>query len=60
MPEPSHCIVPAEWGALVETLDAVNVVAKRTTDDRDGERHRAALLALVLVDYRALVPATIK
>lgn len=49
MPEPSHCSAPAEWGALVETLDAVSVVVERTTDDTGGDRHRAALFVLVLV-----------
>lgn len=60
MPEHIYCRSRAEWGALVETLDAVSVVAEWTTGDGDGERHRAALLALVLLDYRAFVAATIR
>jgi len=51
MPVPNHPPTIAELAAL----DAVSVVVDRSTDD---DRHRAELLHLVLIDFRAFRSAT--
>ncbi len=43
---------------LITTLDAVSLVTNWTADDDDGDRQRAGLLHLVLIDYRAFYSAT--
>jgi len=59
MPEPSHPPrAVTELATLITTLDAVSLVANWTADDDDGDRQRAGLLHLVLIDYRAFCSAT--
>jgi hypothetical protein len=57
MPEPScHPHASAELAALIQTLDAVNLLAELTAeDDPRGDRQRAGLRELVLIDYRAFI-----
>lgn len=54
MPDRSTPTGTPELDALLAVLDAVNVVIGCSSDDGNGDRHRAALLALVLIDYRAV------
>lgn len=55
MPEPNVPPVSPELATLLVTLDAVSVLAEQTAEDSDGDRQRAGLLDLVLIDYRVLV-----
>ncbi len=55
VPEPNVPPVSPELATLLVTLDAVSVLAEQTAEDSDGDRQRAGLLDLVLIDYRVLV-----
>jgi len=57
-PVPNHSPAIAELAALLATLDAVSVIVDRSTDDGNGDHHRAGLLHLVLIDFRAFRSAT--
>ena len=51
-----RCPLP-ELGALLAVLDAICLIVGGTDDRRVSDRHCAALLDLVMIDYRAFMTA---